>query len=321
MKTGRLINTKNLRLLTRRKTDVLMVYGFLFAMIVVGALSTDVFIKQRNLLKLFEANVGLLMVTYAQLFVISLGSIDLSVGSVISVVNVLLITLINESPISWVYAFALALMVGAAIGLINGLLVVKGNMQPIIATLATQTIFAGVALFIMDIPSGVLPSELSKFLVRGWEYWFPLVYVTLITVVMWIFFNRTSHGRSILAIGGNEMSAESSGIAVKRTKVLAFVLSGVMAAIAGIVITAYTTSGNPLVGEHYTQRSITTAVVGGALLAGGKCSVIGCIASVAIMGIINNLLNLMRITAYYQYVLQGVILVLALAISAIRTNK
>lgn len=95
----------------------------------------------------------------------------------------------------------------------------------------------------------------------------------------------------------------------------------IMAAVAGITITAYTTSGNPLVGESYTQRSITTAVVGGALLAGGKNSIIGCLASVLIMGIINNLLNLLRITAYYQYVLQGVILIAALALSAIRSNK
>lgn len=316
-----LLNPANLKLLIRRKTDVLMVYGFLLAMILVGAFSTDVFMKQRNLLKLFEANIGLLMVTFAQVFVVSLGGVDLSVGSVISVVNVMLITLINDNPITWVYAFALALLAGALIGVFNGLLVVRGHMQPIIATLATQTIFAGVALFIMDIPSGTLPSVLSKFLTRGWGYVFPFAYVILITAAIWIIFNRTSFGRSILAIGGNEMSAESSGISVNLTKVLAFVASGIMAAIAGITITAYTTSGNPLVGESYTQRSITTAVVGGALLAGGKNSIIGCLASVLIMGIINNLLNLLRITAYYQYVLQGVILIAALALSAIRSNK
>ena len=318
---GRLINAKNLRMLARRKTDVLMVFGFLLVMIVVGGLSSNVFMRQRNLFKLFEANVGLLLVTYAQLFVIALGGVDLSVGSVISVVNVMLITLINDNPVTWAYAFALSLAVGAAIGLINGLLVVKGNMQPIIATLATQTVFAGVALLIMDIPSGVLPLDLSKFIVKGWDYAFPILYVALIIAAMWVLFNRTGFGRSVLAIGGNELSAESSGVAVAKTKVLAFVGSGLMAALAGIVITAYTTSGNPLVGEPYTQRSITTAVVGGALLAGGKVSVIGCIASVLIMGIINNLLNLLRITAYYQYVLQGVILVAALSISAIRTNK
>ena len=138
---------------------------------------------------------------------------------------------------------------------------------------------------------------------------------------MWIFFNRTDTGRSILAVGGNEVSAESTGISIFKTKMLTFMGSGVMAAVAGILITVNTTSGNPLVGEPFTQRSITTAVVGGALLAGGKVSVIGCIASVLIMGIINNLLNLLGITAYYQYVLQGVILVAALSISAIRTKK
>ena len=90
---------------------------------------------------------------------------------------------------------------------------------------------------------------------------------------------------------------------------------------AGLFISAYATSGSPLIGEAYSQRSITSAVVGGAALAGGKGSVVGCIAAAGILGIVNNLLNLRGVSSYYQYVLQGVILILALAISAVRTNK
>ena len=160
----KLFSSRNLKMLARRKTDVLMVFGFLLVMFIFGALRAPNFTKQRNLLKLFEANVGLLMVTYAQLFVVALGGVDLSVGSVISVVNVVVITLITDNPVTWLYSFALALAIGAVVGAVNGLLVVKGHMQPIIATLATQTILAGVALFIMDIPGGTLPSPLQKFI-------------------------------------------------------------------------------------------------------------------------------------------------------------
>ena len=325
MKQGKapsLLSSKhNRQLFLKRKTDIIMVYCFLLVMVVVAIFATNVFLKPRNLYNLFAANVGLLLVTFAQLFVIALGGVDLSVGSVISLVNVVLITLMNDNPASWVLAIVVALAIGAAVGLINGLLVVKGNMQPIIATLATQTIFAGVALFVMDIPGGTMPSVLSKFIAKGWNYKFPMLYVAIITVIVWLVVNRTRFGRSVLAVGGNEQAAESSGISVARTKVGAFMISGVLTAVAAICITAYTTSGNPLVGEAYTQRSITTAVVGGALLAGGKCSVIGCLAAVLIMGIINNLLNLLGMVAYYQYVMQGVILVAALAISAIRSKK
>lgn len=319
--TSLLSSRHNRQLFIKRKTDVILVYVFLLVMVLFAVFVTDTFIKPRNLKNLFAANVGLLLVTFAQLFVIALGGVDLSVGSVISLVNVVIITLMDENPTSWVVAFAAALAIGAAVGLMNGLLVVKGNMQPIIATLATQTVFAGVALFVMDIPGGTMPSVLSKFISKGWNYLFPLLYVAVVTAVVWIVVNRTRFGRNILAVGGNAQAAECSGISVAVTKIGAFMVSGILAAIAGICITAYTTSGNPLVGEPYTQRSITTAVVGGALLAGGRCSVLGCLAAVLIMGIINNLLNLLGIVAYYQYVLQGVILVAALAVSAIRSRK
>ena len=320
-RTAILSSKHNRQLFIRRKTDVIFVYIFLIAMVVFAAFASDTFVKLRNLQNLFASNVGLLMVTFAQLFVVALGGVDLSVGSVISLVNVVIITLISENPASWFLAFAAALAIGAAIGLLNGILVVKGNMQPIIATLATQTIFAGAALFVMDIPGGTMPSVLSKFIAKGWNYLFPLLYVALFAIAVWLIINRTRFGRNILAVGGNAQAAECSGISVAVTKVGAFVVSGLLSAVAGICITAYTTSGNPLVGEAYTQRSITTVVVGGALLAGGRCSVVGCLAAVLIVGIINNLLNLLGMVAYYQYVMQGIILVAALAISAIRSKK
>lgn len=318
---GVLTNRHNRGMLLRRKFDVLMVYLVLVALFLYAGSASQVFMKPRNLKNLFASNVGLLLVTYAQIFVIALGGVDLSVGSVISVVNVTLITMLGKNPEAWPLAFLVAIAIGAAVGLINGLLVVKGNMQPIIATLATQTSFAGVALFIMDIPGGTMPSKLAKFITKGWDFLFPLLYVIVITAIIWFIFYRTRFGRFILAVGGNAQSAECTGINVARTKILAFVTSGILSAVAAICITAYTTSGNPLVGEQYTQRSITTAVVGGALLAGGKVSVIGCIAATLIMGIINNMLNMLNIIAYYQYVIQGLILVAALAVSAIRSKK
>lgn len=311
----------NRNLLYKRKSEVLLVYAFVIALIIVAAISTEVFLKPRNLRNLFSSNIGLLLVTFGQLFIISLGGVDLSVGSVISIVNVLTVSIINDNPVTWIIAAIIGILVGAGIGFINGLLVVKGHMQAIIATLATQTVFSGVALFIMDSPRGKLPSNLCKFITKGWNHIFPLLIVVLITIVMWLLMNRTRFGRSILAIGGNEQAAESSGISVSKIKIMTFMASSILIAIAALYISAFATSGNPLIGEQYTQRSITTAVVGGTFLTGGKCSVVGCLAAVLIMGIINNLLNLLGISAYYQYVIQGVILIAALSISAARTNK
>lgn len=311
----------NRRLLYKRKSDVLLVYAFVILMIIVAVSTSGTFLKIRNVRNLFSSNVGLLIVTFAQLFIVSFGGVDLSVGSIISVVNVLTVSIITDNPASWLLAGAAGIAVGACVGLINGLLVVKGNMQAIIATLATSTIFSGVALLIMDTPGGNVPTVLSKFITKGWNYVVPLLIVLAVTLVVWFTINRTRFGRSVLAVGGNEQAAESSGISVGKIKILAFVASGILSAVAALYITAFATSGNPLVGDTYTQRSITTVVVGGASLAGGKSSVLGCIAAVLIMGIINNLLNLLGISAYYQYVLQGVILIIALSISAIRSGK
>ena len=297
---GVLKSKHNRQMLIKRKNEVIFAYLFLAVMIIFAVLTADRFVTMRNLRNLLSANIGLLLVSYGQLCCVLLGGVDLSTGSVISLTNVICVTLITDSPSTWVLAGILSLAVGAGIGFVNGLLVTKGNLQPLIATLATQTFFAGVALLIMPNPTGTLPSKLCKFISKGCNYLVPVLIVLVTTVIMWIVINRRKFGRALLAIGGNEQSARSSGIHVDRVKIKAFVLCGFMAALAGLYISAFTTSGSPIVGDAYTQKSINAAVVGGAALAGGKGSVIGCIAATLILGIISNLLNLKGVSSYYQ---------------------
>ncbi len=318
---GVLKSKHNRQMLIKRKNEVIFAYLFLAVMIIFAVLTADRFVTMRNLRNLLSANIGLLLVSYGQLCCVLLGGVDLSTGSVISLTNVICVTLITDSPSTWVLAGILSLAVGAGIGFVNGLLVTKGNLQPLIATLATQTFFAGVALLIMPNPTGTLPSKLCKFISKGCNYLVPVLIVLVTTVIMWIVINRRKFGRALLAIGGNEQSARSSGIHVDRVKIKAFMLCGFMAALAGLYISAFTTSGSPIVGDVYTQKSINAAVVGGAALAGGKGSVIGCIAATLILGIISNLLNLKGVSSYYQYVFQGLILIIALSVSAIRSKR
>ena len=318
---GVLKSKHNRQMLIKRKNEVIFAYLFLAGMIIFAVLTADRFVTMRNLRNLLSANIGLLLVSYGQLCCVLLGGVDLSTGSVISLTNVICVTLITDSPSTWVLAGILSLAVGAGIGFVNGLLVTKGNLQPLIATLATQTFFAGVALLIMPNPTGTLPSKLCKFISKGCNYLVPVLIVLVTTVIMWLVINRRKFGRALLAIGGNEQSARSSGIHVDRVKIKAFMLCGFMAALAGLYISAFTTSGSPIVGDAYTQKSINAAVVGGAALAGGKGSVIGCIAATLILGIISNLLNLKGVSSYYQYVFQGLILIIALSVSAIRSKR
>ena len=320
-KAGILHSKHNRQLLLRRKSEVVFVYIFLLIFIIAAIFLSDRFLMERNIRNLIISNIGLLFVAYGQLFIVLLGGVDLSVGSVISLTNVICVTLITDNPATWGIALIASLAAGAGVGLINGLLVVKGKLQPIIATLATQTFFAGVALYIMPGPTGILPSELCRFITRGWNSTFPLLLTVVVSVVIWLLLNRSRFGKAVLATGGNEQSAKSSGIPVGIVKIKAFIFTSLMATISGLFITAYATSGSPLIGEAYSQRSITAAVVGGAALAGGKGSVVGCIAAAGTLANGNNRLNLRGVSSYYQYVPQGVILILALAISAIRTNR
>lgn len=309
------------KLLVKRKTEVIAAYVVLLILFVAAACMNSKFLRVQNQLNLIIANIGLLLASFAQLGVVILGGVDLSVGSIISLVNVVCVKIMTENPASWCAAVLASLGIGLAIGLLNGLLVAKGNLQPIIATLTTQTFFAGVALLIMVNPGGTLPSKFCRAITHGMHYAAPILLCILSVAVMWMFVNRTGLGRSILAVGGNEQSAKSFGISVHSVKMKTFAISGLLAALAGIYISAYATSGNPLMGEAYTQRSITAVVVGGASLAGGKGSVIGCIAAVLILGLVNNLLNLKGVSSYYQYVLQGVILMVALAFNAVHCKK
>ena len=152
---GVLKSKHNRQMLIKRKNEVIFAYLFLAVMIIFAVLTADRFVTMRNLRNLLSANIGLLLVSYGQLCCVLLGGVDLSTGSVISLTNVICVTLITDSPSTWVLAGILSLAVGAGIGFVNGLLVTQvGNLQPLIATLATQTFFAGVALLIMPNPDG-----------------------------------------------------------------------------------------------------------------------------------------------------------------------
>lgn len=207
MEKAGILHSKHDRLLLfKRKSEVIFVYIFLVIFFIAAMLLSDRFMTERNLRNLIISNIGLLFVAYGQLFIVLLGGVDLSVGSVISLTNVICVTMITENPSTWFLAFIASLAAGAGVGLVNGLLVVRGRLQPIIATLATQTFFAGVALYIMPGPEGILPSELCKFITKGWNYLFPLFLTLIVSTVVWLLLNRSRFGeRCWLSVGTNSL--------------------------------------------------------------------------------------------------------------------
>ena len=314
-----LLLKSNRKHLWQRKADVVVVWLFTLLLMLVASRLDANFLNLRNLNNLVSIWLPMALAAYAQTFVILMGGLDLSSGSVISLSSVICATTMTTWGI--VPSVAVALLAGAAIGLLNGLLITKGRQQPMIVTLSTQTIFAGVSLLILDKPGGKIDIDFARLVVYGFSKRMPLLILVVASVLLWLVLNRTVYGRSIFAIGGSESSAMSTGIAVDRVKIYTYILSGAVSALSGVLLSAIMSSGDPLAGAQSTMRTITAAVVGGTAFIGGKGGIVGTFAGVFLLAIINNILNLIGMPSYYQYVAQGLILIAALTISAIRTRK
>lgn len=312
---------KNLikKLLLRK--NVLFIYFFLLLLIILSSFFDKNFMTFGNLTNIFTNALPLLLVAIGQTLVILTGGIDLSVGGIVSVTNVIIAVLINDER-GFLLGLVVTLIIGLLAGLINGLIIVKGKQQPLIVTIATQAIFFGIALSVLSTGGGQTNTKFAE-LLTGNIFRLPIsILITFIILfLVSIVLNKSQFGRFVLAIGGNETASYSSGISVQRIKIYAYMISGFFSALAGIYLNAIIYSGDPLIGTDFTLLSITAVVLGGTILAGGSGGVSGTFAGVFIIYIINNILNLVNITSFYQYIISGSILVIALAFSSLRTKK
>lgn len=241
--------------------------------------------------------------------------IDLSVGGMMDISNSLAATRLGSSPESMILWSIIILLVGAVGGLINGLLVSLGRLQPILVTLATLSIFQGVAIKVLPQPGGKVPTGYTGFLTNPSHPW-ALIFIGLL-VLFWLAFRRTAFGVAIYAVGNDEESARANGIRVVRTKVGAYVLGGMFAAAAGLFLAATTTSGDATAGDSYTLTSIAAAFLGGTTIFGGRGSALGSIAGALVLSILISVLFFAGINQLYEDFYQGLFLVLAVALSAL----
>ncbi len=252
--------------------------------------------------------------------VILTGGIDLSVGPLVCLTNSLAATLPRESSPNATMALTAIIVLGAGAlaGMLNGLLVAYGRLQPIIVTLATSSIFSGLALYIRPNPGGFVPFSYVDLLTGQINGTVPRSLILLgLIVLLWFIFRRTRLGTRIYAIGGNEGAAYMSGVDVARTKVAAYTLAGLASAVAGLFFTAQTATGDALAGNVYTLNSIAAVVIGGALLLGGVGSFIGTIAGAYILSIIPSILYFYHVNSFYQSLFQGLIIILAVSLAAL----
>jgi ribose transport system permease protein len=294
--------------LNRRTLVNLAFAGVLIALIVVAALTTDGFFTENNLRNLSRQMVTTGLLSLGMLVVIYTGGIDLSVGSILALAGILATGLSASMPIP--LAMAVAVVAGVACGAVNGVLVGRFLLAPFIVTLATLTTVRGLAFVYSETPiqaSGV------SFLALGTNQIGPVPLATVIMLlafaVVWLFINRSAAGRAIVAIGGNREAVRLAGISVPRHLILAYVISGFCAGLAGVILASRVGIAQPSVGVAFELDAIAACVIGGASLAGGRGSVVGALFGVVVLALIDNLLNFYGVQSFYQQVLKGLIIV------------
>ncbi|MCF8566781.1 ABC transporter permease [Alicyclobacillus tolerans] len=288
------------------------------------------FFTQYGLQSLFNQVITLGVVVLGQTLVILTAGIDLSVGPMVGLTNSIAATIMvpmihstGSELLGIVVTAAVVLLTGTVTGLINGLIIVYGRLQPIIVTLATSSIFLGIALYIRPTPGGKVPDSYTNVLTGSLFGTVPvsLLVMVLFILLAWIPIRKSVVGQSIYAIGGNENSAFMSGISIGKTKLWAYTLNGLFCAFTGLLLTAQTASGDPLGAGSFTLNSIAATVLGGTSLFGGIGSYYGSIAGASIMSLVLGLLIFWNVSSFYQTIVTGGILILSITIGALRSRQ
>jgi L-arabinose transport system permease protein len=304
----------------------------LVILVTVVVSQSEYFLRPQNLLNSLGQNIAVLgVIAIGETVVIVGGGLDISVGSIggiASVVAALLVTSTGNTPL----AVLGGLVAGLIAGLINGVNITLLRVNPIIATLGTFAGFRGIAFLIAPngYPIPVPTSPSFRFLgsgrvlqTAGFEEGIPVILLILVVVAAmgYVLLKYTDFGRSVYAIGGNAVAARLAGINLTRARIAMYVFSGVLAGLAGVLLTARTTSGAPLNGQGMELQAITAVFLGGAATTGGKGTAVGTLLAVLILGVLSNGMNLLGVQQFYQDVATGLLLIVAVAIAQWRAAR
>ena len=268
------------------------------------------------------SNKGVLLafIAMAQTLVVLTAGIDLSVGMIFILTNCLASWLVVGTPAETALGVVAVLLVGILCGALNGALVIYGRLQPIVATIATGSIYFGIALLLRPYPGGSVNEDLADALTGKLFGVIPSSLVALVAVVLviWVPFRRSVFGRAAYAAGSSEVAAYMSGVPIKRGKFLAYTLAGLLAAIGGLFLTFFTYTGEAAYasGNAYTLFSIAAVVLGGVSLFGGRGSAIGAIFGAFAFRTIGDLLFVFDLDPLWQPLFQGVVLLIAVSLGA-----
>lgn len=306
------MNTQNKKL-----SYYLQDFGALLALILlvigISIISPD-FRTVNNFLSLLRQSSINGLIAFGMTFVILTGGIDLSVGSLLALTTAVAAGFI-KGGMSAALAMLLALVFGAVLGLISGLFVTKGRLQPFIATLITMTVYRGLTMIYTNGKpiSGLGNSSVLKFIGKG-DFLglpFPVILLFAMFLVFLFLLTKTTFGRRVYATGSNQKAAKLAGVNINRTKIMAYVISGVMSALAGLILLSRLNSAQPTLGSGYELDAIAAVALGGTSMNGGRGKIYGTLIGVLIIAVLNNGLNILGVSSYYQDVIKGLVILVA----------
>lgn len=303
--------------MTPKQKSTLQKLGPMLALVIVciglAVLSPD-FRTVGNLLDVMRQVSINAVISFGMTLTILLGGIDLSVGSVLAVSSVLT-ALLMKGGHGAVVAATIGLVAGALMGSLNGVVIAKGKVAPFIATLGTMTLLRGIALVLSKgTPISNFGNDFFSLLGGGYLIHLiplPVIWMLIIFALFWFLLAKTVFGRHVYATGGNSEAARLSGVKTDRVQILVYTISGAMAAVAGVILTSRLDSAQPTAGAGYELDAITAVVLGGTSLSGGRGWIFGTLVGALLIGVLNNGLNLIGVSAFYQQVAKGAVILIA----------
>ncbi len=307
----------------RENMGIIIAFAVLYAFLSINPVTSHAFFKSQNMFNVLRQISTNLYLACGMTMVIILGGIDLSVGSIIALSGCVAAACVVRHGMSIPVALLAGILVGVLFGMLNGLIISKTTIPAFIVTLATMNIARGFAyVYTGGSPVRVVTKE-WQFIGAGYIGIFPTPVIILLIILIFtvLLMNNTRLGRHIYAVGGNVQAARFSGISVTKVKFRVYAYSGLMAGIAGVVLASRMYSGQPTAGNGAEMDAIAAVVVGGTSMAGGSGKIGGTIIGALIIGFLNNGLNLMDVNSFWQYVVKGLVILLAVFIDFVRNRN
>lgn len=315
-------NIKNIgmQIVRQRFLDSILVV-FAVCMMIYFTFASPYFLSMRNFMNIFSSISVVGIIATGMTLVIITKGIDLSVGSIIALTGCVSAMLLVNYQVPWPIAIVVTLIIGFLVGGFNGILITKFNVVPFIATLGSMNIIRGIAFIITNGQAIYVPNPVISFIGTGKVMGLipvPAIIMTVLFVVFWLITRFTVFGRNVFAVGGNNVASRLAGIPVKKLTLSLYIITGILSAISGLVMSGLTSTAMPSAGDGYNLDVITAVYLGGNSASGGEGSVWRTFMGILIIGILNNGMALLSVQSYWQTFIKGCLLIMAVIFDMLR---